>query len=68
MDCCPVLIEELEQLRWEPERANIPASERDTHPEDADHGPDALRYELQRREQPAAGPDLRSWFGSGIYR
>lgn len=52
MDCCPVLIDELEQLRWEPERPGTPADERDTHPEDPDHGPDALRYELQRREAP----------------
>lgn len=49
MDCCPVLIDELEQLRWEPERPSVAADERDTHPEDPDHGPDALRYELQRR-------------------
>lgn len=64
MDCCPVLIEELEQLRWEPERPSVPASERDTHPEDADHGPDAVRYELQRREVPTQ--DRAAFYGTSI--
>jgi hypothetical protein len=53
MDCCPVLIDEIEQLRWEPERAATQADKRDTHPEDPDHGCDALGYELRRRTKPA---------------
>ena len=61
MDCCPVLIAELEQLRWEPERASTPANERDTHPEDPDHGVDALRYELQRREE---GDPYAAWLAA----
>ena len=45
---CPVLVEELEGLRWGPE---VAGQDPRPDPECPDHGPDALRYLVRYRQQ-----------------